>query len=156
MSGRNEEAGKQIVEGITQSGGTASFHPVDVTSHSSIQALHSYAVSTYGRLDAAINNSGIAIGMYLLHDTPSEEFERIYQVNQRGPFWCMQEQIKIMLAQEKKEGELKRGVIVNMSSMTGVLGTAYVSSYAATKHAVLILSLVFVKQITDCICSWWV
>ena len=56
----NEEGGHQTVHMITENGGEAIFVQVDVTSASAVEALISKTVETYGRLDCAHNNAGIA------------------------------------------------------------------------------------------------
>src|SRR5215468_1658705 len=56
----NEEGGQQTVHMITENGGEATFIQVDVTSASAVEAMISKTVETYGRLDCAHNNAGIA------------------------------------------------------------------------------------------------
>ena len=60
----------------------------------------------------------------------------MYNVNQKGTFLCMQEQIKMMLKQDKQGDAGKRGIIVNMASMSGLIGVPYAAPYSSTKHAV--------------------
>jgi NAD(P)-dependent dehydrogenase (short-subunit alcohol dehydrogenase family) len=55
------------------------------------------------------------------HVTPLDDMDFMYNVNQKGTFLCMQEQIKIMLKQDKQGDAGKRGVIVNMASMSGLI-----------------------------------
>jgi NAD(P)-dependent dehydrogenase (short-subunit alcohol dehydrogenase family) len=124
------------VESIVDSGGSASFHPVDVTSQESIAALHKHVLDTHDRLDAAVNNAGVSSTFVPFHLTPLENMDFMYNVNQKGTFLCMQEQIKMMLNQEKQDEAGKRGVIVNMASMAGIVGVPYVAPYSSTKHAV--------------------
>ena len=57
----NEEGGQQTVHMITENGGEATFVQVDVTSASAVEAMISKTVETYGRLDCAHNNAGIAV-----------------------------------------------------------------------------------------------
>jgi short-subunit dehydrogenase len=70
------------------------------------------------------------------HVTPLDDMDFMYNVNQKGTFLCMQEQIKIMLKQDKQGDAGKRGVIVNMASMSGLIGVPYAAPYSSTKHAV--------------------
>jgi short-subunit dehydrogenase len=70
------------------------------------------------------------------HVTPLYDMDFMYNVNQKGTFLCMQEQIKIMLKQDKQGDAGKRGVIVNMASMSGLIGVPYAAPYTSTKHAV--------------------
>jgi len=59
----NEDGGQQTVHMITENGGGATFVQVDVTSASAVEAMISKTVDTYGRLDCAHNNAGIASGI---------------------------------------------------------------------------------------------
>jgi NAD(P)-dependent dehydrogenase (short-subunit alcohol dehydrogenase family) len=124
------------VGNITKNGGSASFYPVDVTSRESIAALHNHVLNTYGRLDAAVNNAGMSSTFMPFHVTPLDDLDFMYNVNQKGTFLCMQEQVKMMLNQDKQGDAGKRGVIVNMASMSGLIGVPYAAPYSSTKHAV--------------------
>ncbi|KAI4848045.1 short chain dehydrogenase [Aureobasidium sp. EXF-8845] len=145
VTGRNQEKGNKVgpgnnpdvVENITKDGGSASFYPVDVTCHESIAALHNHVLNTYGRLDAAVNNAGMSSTFMPFHVTPLDDLDFMYNVNQKGTFLCMQEQVKMMLNQEKQGDACKRGVIVNMASMSGLIGVPYAAPYSSTKHAII-------------------
>ncbi|KAF2136598.1 uncharacterized protein K452DRAFT_279737 [Aplosporella prunicola CBS 121167] len=135
VSGRNAANGQKVVERITAANGTATFIRTDVTSLDDIKHLHEQTIKTYGRLDAAVNNAGISTELQPLGDSSTDEFERMWQVNVRGVYWCMQEQIRLMLPNGK-------GHIVNMSSAAGLHGVPRAGAYTATKHAVVGLTRV--------------
>ncbi|KAH0367070.1 short chain dehydrogenase, partial [Aureobasidium melanogenum] len=137
VTGRNQDKGNTVVESITQSGGSASFHPVDITNHASVIALHEHVLEKYGRLDAAVNNAGMSSTFQPFHLTPVEDLDMMYNLNLKGTFLCMQEQIKMMLKQDKQGDAGRRGTIVNISSMTGLIGVPYAAPYSSTKHAVI-------------------
>ncbi|KAG2165235.1 hypothetical protein VTO58DRAFT_108237 [Aureobasidium pullulans] len=137
VTGRNEKKGNEVVATISQAGGSASFHAVDVTSHQSVIALHAYVAENHARLDAVVNNAGMSSTFQAFHDTPTEDMDLMYNINQRGTFWCMQEQIKMMLKQQKLGDAGKKGTIVNMASMSGLIGVPYAAPYSSTKHAII-------------------
>ncbi|KAI5241776.1 short chain dehydrogenase [Aureobasidium subglaciale] len=137
ITGRNSEKGAQVAESIKKAGGSASFHTVDVTSQKSIVALHQYVLETHGRLDAAVNNAGMSSTFQPFHTTPAEDMDLMFNINQKGTFLCMQEQIKMMLKQEKAGEGNKRGTIINMASMSGLIGVPYAAPYSSTKHAII-------------------
>lgn len=60
----------------------------------------------------------------------------MYNLNLKGTFLCMQEQLKMMLKQDKQGEAGRRGTIINISSMTGLIGVPYAAPYSSTKHAV--------------------
>jgi NAD(P)-dependent dehydrogenase (short-subunit alcohol dehydrogenase family) len=103
----------------------------DVADEGSVKRLVDAAVSTYGRLDVAMNNADDHRGMMLLADVPVEDFDQTIAVGLRGVFLSMKYEIAAML----KTGG---GAIVNMSSTAGVAaGTAGLSAYVAAKHGVI-------------------
>ncbi|KAH7232250.1 short chain dehydrogenase [Fusarium redolens] len=130
VSGRNENAGKQVVEDIKASGGEATFVKCDVSVEDSIRKLVDETVRIYGKLDGCVNNAGIATDVAPFVDLKAEEFEKMIRTNIMGVFWCMKYQLKQMLPQ-------KSGSIVNLASMAGLNGVRASASYSATKHAVV-------------------
>jgi NAD(P)-dependent dehydrogenase (short-subunit alcohol dehydrogenase family) len=87
-------------------------------------------IERYGRIDALVNNAGIAVFKPLL-ETSYEEWQRVLAVNLNGPFLCTQACAPVML----KTGG---GAVVNISSISGLrastLRVAYGTSKAALDH----------------------
>jgi len=127
----NEEGGQQTVHLITEKGGEAIFVKTDVSKAVEVQALISKAVETYGRLDCAHNNAGIAGGVRALSaDYPEERWHQVIAVNLTGVWLCM----KYELAQMRSQGS---GAIVNTASAAGLVGGRGMSAYVASKHGVV-------------------
>ncbi|KAK5167646.1 uncharacterized protein LTR77_007345 [Saxophila tyrrhenica] len=131
VAGRNQTKGDEIVKEITSSGGTATFLPVDITSPSSISDLHEKAVSTYGRLDAAINSAGTTGDVVKFADSSPENTAAVLSINLHGVILSMQHQIRAMQSNPSGSG----GRIINMSSVYGSHGGIWASIYSGTKHA---------------------
>lgn len=108
----------------------AIFVECDVTSSEQIAEVMKKAVETFGTLDVALNNAGIAGESMRLADISEEEWNYIIHVNLTGIFNCMKNELGYMLKQ-------KSGVIVNMSSILGKVGFAGSSAYVAAKHGVI-------------------
>lgn len=111
-----------------------SYVVTDVTSAESVNAAVDLAVKTYGRLDGIVNNAGINIPCLLVDQGQKYElneaiWDKVVNVNQKGVFLCAQAAARVMTAQGC-------GVIVNMSSESGLEGSEGQSVYAATKNAV--------------------
>src|SRR5215468_7567235 len=103
----NEEGGHQTVHMITENGGEAIFVQVDVSQATAVEAMISKAVETYGRLDCAHNNAGIAGGVRALTaDYAEDTWHQVLAVNLTGVWLCMKYEIPQMLRQGG-------GVIVN-------------------------------------------
>jgi NAD(P)-dependent dehydrogenase (short-subunit alcohol dehydrogenase family) len=127
----NVDAGEGTVRRIQESGGEAIFVRADVSVAGDIEALVRTGVSTYGRLDCAFNNAGIAgaIGA-LTHEYPDDAWDRVIAVNLKGVWLCMKSEIPQMLHQGG-------GAIVNTASIWGLVGAAGAAAYVASKHGVV-------------------
>jgi NAD(P)-dependent dehydrogenase (short-subunit alcohol dehydrogenase family) len=130
FSGRREAEGEDVANSIRQSGAKCLFVRSDVSSETDVKALIQQTVEHYGRLDFAFNNAGIESPTKPLHEQSVEDFDKLMAINVRGLFLCMKYQIQQMLTQGA-------GVIINNSSMGGIIGFAGVSPYIASKHAVM-------------------
>jgi NAD(P)-dependent dehydrogenase (short-subunit alcohol dehydrogenase family) len=96
----NADGGHQTVHMITENGGEATFVQVDVTSASAVEAMISKTVETYGRLDCAHNNAGIAGGLRArTADYPEDRWHQVIAVNLTGVWLCMKYEIPQMLHQ---------------------------------------------------------
>src|SRR5699024_10052025 len=120
------EGGQETVRLITDEGGQAVFVAADVTSSDDVANLVGRTVDTYGTLDYAVNNAGVAIHKELTAVEP-EEFDRVIGINLRGVFLGLKHAIPVML-------EAGTGAIVNVSSVAGLTGVDLISPYTASKH----------------------
>jgi NAD(P)-dependent dehydrogenase (short-subunit alcohol dehydrogenase family) len=130
VSDRNDEGGHETVRLITEQGGQAMYIHCDVTQEDQVNALIAKTVEAYGSLDAAVNNAGIGGIWTKSHQYPTDNFELVQAVNVTGVFMCMRAQLQVMLEQGS-------GSIVNVSSVSGLVGFPYNLAYAASKHAVI-------------------
>lgn len=114
---------------IARAGGEAFAVVCDVTAPENVTALAEAVRQRFGGADVLVNNAGIASAAPLKAQT-LEEWERLFAVNVRGVFLCSQAFLPAMI-------ERGWGRIVNVASIAGRTGAAYISAYAATKHAVV-------------------
>ena len=126
----NEELGAETVELIRAGGGTAEFLQCDVSRHDEVAAMVQRVVELWGRLDCAHNNAGITTMGGSLHELALEEWQRTLDVNLSGVFYCMRNEIPVML----KQGA---GAIVNTSSGAGLVAAKGLAHYCASKHGIL-------------------
>ncbi|MEX1827478.1 SDR family oxidoreductase [Luteibacter sp. CQ10] len=124
------DAADETVRIIRDRGGDAIAVVTDVSDETQVRALVARAVDAFGRLDIAFNNAGLTQNSAPLADQPSDTYDRIFDVAVRGVWLSMRAEIEQML----KQGG---GTIVNMGSMSAVVGIPGLSTYSGSKHAVL-------------------
>lgn len=124
--------GEETVRRIQEAGGSAIFVKADVSKAAEVEALVNKTVDTYGRLDCAFNNAGIA-AISPLTDMSEEDWDRVLDVNLKGTWLSLKYEIPAML----KQGG---GAIVNVASVGGVVGFAGYTTYCASKGGVIALT----------------
>ena len=127
-----EDEGRKIEAEINESGGVCIFVRLDVTSEEDWNSAVDLAVERFGKLDILINNAGI-FPMESVEDTTVESWDRVMDVNAKGVFLGTKATIPAMRASGG-------GSIINLSSIAGLVGSAYSASYNATKGAVRLLT----------------
>jgi NAD(P)-dependent dehydrogenase (short-subunit alcohol dehydrogenase family) len=123
--------GAVTVERIRQADGIAEFVLTDVSDQAQVEAAVAFAAKTYGRLDGAFNNAAVPERLTRLLEGTEADFDRIMSINVKGLWMCMRAQIRQMQAQGGG------GSIVNTASTAGLRGSARMSIYSASKHAVI-------------------
>ncbi len=121
---------EKTMQEVGDHGADSLFVPVDVTDVASVKSAINATVEKFGRLDVALNNAGIGGPYTGIHDMDEKVWERIIAVNLTGQFYC----VKYELQQFLKQGG---GVIVNMSSMAGLVAERGLAPYTAAKHGLL-------------------
>ena len=117
----------------------------NVTSAESVNAMVEKTLETYGSIDAIVNNAGINIPRLLVDEGNKYEldeavWDKVMNVNLKGVFLCAQAAGRVMVKQGK-------GVIINMSSESGLEGSEGQSVYAASKNAVNSLTRSWAKEL---------
>jgi len=124
------ERGEETAANVEDVGVDAIFIRTDVSDRSSVADLVRGTVDRFGRLDFAFNNAGIEGSQAQTADCTIENWNRTIGVNLTGVFLCMREEIPRML-------DHGGGVIVNNSSVAGLVGFAGIPAYTASKHGIL-------------------
>ena len=127
----DENAAQAAAETLTQEGMHAIGVGCDVSDEFQVADMVAKAVDAFGRLDFAYNNAGIHVPVVETADALGEDFDRAVAVNLRGIWNCMKYELRQMRTQ--KDG----GAIVNCSSQSGLVGTANLGAYTASKHGVV-------------------
>ncbi|MDQ1475397.1 MAG: hypothetical protein QOE62_626 [Actinomycetota bacterium] len=112
-------------------GKSAAAFAVDVSDGASVGAMVAFTVERFGGLDWACNIAGIAPEPKPFLEHSYTDWQRTIDVNLSGVFFCMQHELRQMVAQGRG------GAIVNMSSGAGVVPAPGQPQYTAAKHGVL-------------------
>lgn len=126
---RTGERAAPTVDAIEAQGGRALPVGCDVADSAAVAAAVQHAIDSFGRIDIAFNNAGVAQPPAPITDITEDEWDRVLDVNLRGVFLCMRHQIPVML----EHG----GAIVNTSSGAGVKGFRGGAAYGASKFGVI-------------------
>jgi NAD(P)-dependent dehydrogenase (short-subunit alcohol dehydrogenase family) len=126
---RGREAGETLAAELTAEGpGECHFEQCDVSEPGQIERLIQKTVERYGRLDCLLNNAGWHPDHRPIDDFSIEEFKDLLQLNLVSVYaGC-----KYALPHLRKT----KGCIINMSSLTGLMGQEHAVTYAATKGAI--------------------
>lgn len=123
-------AGEETVNRICAAGGEAIFIQADVSIDAQVANLITRSVERYGRIDYAFNNAGVSQQSLPLAEQSADTYDKVFGVSVRGVWLCMRYETEQMLRQGA-------GAIVNMGSMSSVVGIPGLTTYSASKHAVL-------------------
>lgn len=129
----NDAAGQQLVEHISQLGGTARFWHMDTGNEQQVKQAFSEINQQFGKIDVLVNNAGIAGVNKPTHEITEAEWDALMQVNVKGVFFCTKHAIPYL----QKNGS---GSIINLSSIYGIVSAPDVPPYHASKGAVRLMT----------------
>lgn len=126
----NSAAGAEaVVAAITAGGGTAYALQADVSQEEQVNGLVATVLERSGSIDVLVNNAGITRDGLLMR-MKLEDWQAVINLNLTGVFLCSRAVTRPMLKQ-------KRGRIVNITSVVGLMGNAGQANYAAAKAGVI-------------------
>lgn len=125
----SKERAEQVVREITENGGKAAAVCCNVADNDACEEMVKNLIAEYGRVDILVNNAGITRDNLLMRMS-EEEFDEVIRVNLKGCFNIMKHVSRYMLKQ-------KGGRIINISSVTGLIGNAGQANYCASKAGVI-------------------
>jgi NAD(P)-dependent dehydrogenase (short-subunit alcohol dehydrogenase family) len=133
ISGRDVARGTKAVEEIRADGGTADFVRADLAQLEDVRSLAKQAIELGGgHVDVLINTAGI-FPFGPTAETADSDFDAVYAVNVRAPFYLVAELAPLMAARGS-------GAIVNVTTMVAYFGMAGMAAYGSSKAAVELLT----------------
>jgi NAD(P)-dependent dehydrogenase (short-subunit alcohol dehydrogenase family) len=143
LAARREANLNRLSEKIRRTGGKCKYMPTDITDESQVKNLFKKTLEEYGRVDVLVNSAGQESQAFSITETTEEEWDRIHNVDLKGPFLCCKEAFKIMERQ-------KRGKIINIVSVAGKVGSSSRGiAYKSSKHGLMGLSKVLLREAKD-------
>lgn len=135
----SEESAKEVKQTIEENGGKASIYKCNVSDFTACEAMIKDIVKEYGHLDILVNNAGITKDG-LIMKMKEEDFDSVLNVNLKGTFNTIRHSARQMLKQ-------RSGKIINISSVSGILGNVGQANYAASKAGVIGLTKTMAREL---------
>lgn len=139
-NGSGEKA-ETVRDEIIAEGGKASIYQCDVSDFSACEEFIQTVIKEQGRIDILVNNAGITRDGLLLRMS-EEDFDKVLDTNLKGTFNCIRFAARQMLKQ-------KSGRIINMSSVSGVMGNAGQVNYSSSKAGVIGLTKATARELAS-------
>jgi len=125
---RNDKELKKVADECASAGAEAECFPIDVTSGSDLQRLTKKVWKSHGHIDVWVNNAAVTM-FAKFEDAPPEAYRRVIETNLYG----YMNGARAVLPYFREQGS---GIMINVSSMIGRIGTPFVSAYSTSKHAI--------------------
>lgn len=139
-NGSGEKA-EEVQKLIEEQGGAAEVYQCNVADFAAVETMMKDIVKAHGSLDILVNNAGITKDN-LIMKMKEEDFDDVIAINLKGVFNTIKHASRQMLKQ-------KQGKIINISSVSGVLGNAGQANYAASKAGVIGLTKSMARELAS-------
>lgn len=137
----SKERAEQVVEEIKALGADGMAYQCNVADTAKTDAMVKDIIKTYGRLDILVNNAGITRDN-LIMKMSEEDFDAVIGANLKGCFNTIKAVSRQMLKQ-------RAGRIINISSVSGILGNAGQANYAASKAGIIGLTKTMARELAS-------
>ncbi|MGK7933660.1 MAG: 3-oxoacyl-[acyl-carrier-protein] reductase [Microcystaceae cyanobacterium] len=138
---RSSEAAEQVVTEITEKGQTAIALQADVSQEEEANSLIKETLAKFGRIDILVNNAGITRDTLLMR-MKLDDWQGVINLNLTGVFLCTKAVTKPMLKQ-------KSGRIINIASVSGLMGNPGQGNYSAAKAGVIGFTKTVAKELAS-------
>jgi 3-oxoacyl-[acyl-carrier protein] reductase len=125
----NEGAARDVVEQILGAGGAGAVARGDVSVVAEAEAMVEKVLADFGRIDILVNNAGITRDALLLR-MGEEEWDVVLDTNLKGAYICTKAALRSMLRR-------RSGRVINVSSVSGLMGNAGQANYSASKAGLI-------------------
>ncbi len=137
---KSEKEAIELLDLLKKNGSNSIMIKADVSDRNQVEDMIGKIMSYYGRIDALVNNAGIA-RQELFTEVKNDDMKRMTDINLGGTLNCTQAVLKEMI--NKKSGK-----IVNVSSVWGICGASCEVVYSATKAAIIGFTKALAKEVS--------
>ena len=138
LMARNADKLAEVQAGIVAAGGSATVKVCDIADHKALEAAIEAIAGEYKRLDILVNNAGITRDNLLLRMS-DEEFDQVISTNLKSVFVACRAALRPMMRG-------KWGRIINIASVSGIVGNAGQANYAAAKAGLMGMTKSIAKE----------
>lgn len=150
INGRRPQSDVQdTLDALTARGAEVLYRPMDVSNVDEHQAMLDAINEKFGRLDALVNNAGVAPNVRAdILDADAESFDRLININLRGPYFLTQAAAKWLIEQKKADAGFK-GTIVNVSSISATVVSVNRGDYCISKAGVAMATQLWAARLGE-------
>ncbi len=137
----SQQKALDVLESIKKNGGEGAIYPCNVADYSQTEEMIKNLIKEYGHIDILVNNAGITRDN-LIMKMSEEDFDKVIEINLKGCFNTIRHLSRQMIRQ-------RSGKIINVSSVSGVLGNAGQANYAASKAGIIGLTKTMARELAS-------
>ncbi|MEM1099815.1 MAG: 3-ketoacyl-ACP reductase [Planctomycetota bacterium] len=152
INGRRPQSDVQdTLDALAARGAEVLYRPMDVSNLEEHQSMLDAINEQFGRLDSLVNNAGVApnVRADILEDEASpESFDRLININLRGPYFLTQAAAKWMVTQKRADADFK-GTIINVSSISATVVSVNRGDYCISKAGVAMATQLWAARLGE-------
>jgi 3-oxoacyl-[acyl-carrier protein] reductase len=138
---RNAEAAEEVAAAIAAAGGTAIAVQADVSLEDDANRLIKTAADTYGKIDILVNNAGTTRDNLIMRMS-ADDFDTVIETNLRSTWLCSKAVVRDMMRK-------RYGRIINITSVSGIMGNGGQTNYSASKAGIIGLTKALAREVAS-------
>ena len=137
----NADAAQAVVDEIIAKGGSASHIQADVSDEAQAQKLIKDTTTAHGKIDILVNNAGITRDNIIMM-MKSDDFDAVINTNLRSTWLCAKAAVRSMMGK-------RYGRIINITSVSGIMGQAGQTNYSASKAGIIGFTKALAREVAS-------
>lgn len=138
---RNAEAAEEVAALIASEGGKALAVQADVSVEEDVTRLIKTAIDTYGKVDILVNNAGTTRDNLIMRMS-ADDFDTVLETNLRSTWLCSKAVVRDMMRK-------RYGRIINITSVSGIMGNGGQTNYSASKAGIIGLTKALAREVAS-------